>query len=183
MLKEKAQLRAAKHARERIARNRKKKDREEDDEYRQQLIMKIGKYQSSERFGSMVKKDLKINHSNSALNNQKTPTLESHLVRIRFQLDQKSTDKFLDGLAHNGIAVIEKTVSPMYECEGLSASINDNDEFWDCFERYKCELQLPHISPLLQMSMILTSTVVVQHEINRKANNAPRREFLRPETK
>lgn len=131
--------------------------------------MKIGRYQNSKRFGTLIKKELKINHSNSTLNNHKTSTLESHLVRIRFTLDQKHTDYMMDSLAHNGIIALEKVVSPMYDCEGLSESINNNDEFWDVFERYKCELTLPTIPAPLHMAAIISSSIAIQHQLNAKA--------------
>jgi len=143
------------------------KDRIAAEEIRQALILKIQRYQNSERFGAFVKKELHINHSVAKLQQMTTEKLENLLIQIRLALDQRGIDHFFDVLATSGVVGLEKCVNPVYECSGFGQRLLANEQFWDCYERIKLEYTMPNIPPHLHMMMLIGTTMVLTHESNK----------------
>ena len=134
---------------------------------KENLIMRVIKYQTSKRFGPTLKKDLKINFTRDTLARKTPDQIELILHRIRTFLNSRNLDAVFEHMATTCAIGYEKTVSPFYNIDGFSHILLQNPDFWDCLERWKIERELPNIPPHLQMLYIVASTTITAHEFNK----------------
>ena len=137
---------------------------------KEDLIIKIQKYQASKRFGETIKKDLKISYTRESLSRMNVDKLDTILHRIRSHLNSRNLDGVFQHMASTCAITYEKTLTPFYNIDGFSSILLNNPEFWDCLERWKIERKMPNIPPHLQMLYIIASTTITAHELN-KLNN------------
>ena len=133
---------------------------------KENLILRVLKYQSSKRFGPTLKKDMKINYTRETLNRKTLEQLELILHRIRNFLNSRNLDSVFEHMATTSAIGYEKTVTPFYNIDGFSQILLQNPDFWDCLERWKIERDLPDIPPHLLMLYIVASTTITAHQIN-----------------
>ena len=134
---------------------------EEDNRAKQEMILKIEKYTSSERFGPILESvDTRCSSKMSV------DDLRGTLDRIRCHLDGHHVDTFYNNLATGGAVALEKFLDPLYACKGFSKQLLGNDQFWTCFERYKIAHAFPNVPPYIQMMFIVSSTLLMSHQIS-----------------
>lgn len=138
-------------------------------------ILRILKYQDSKIFGKHLQEDLKAYYTRDVLLEKTKNQIHSILTRIRLSLNNRHIDKMMDSMAVTLAIGVEKTVDPFYSCDGFSDNLLENPEFWSVFERYKIEsgCKLPDIPPWLQMSYIVSSTLVLTHQLNKNKKPQP----------
>ena len=134
-------------------------------EEKQRMIFTIQKYQDSPRFSDIVRNELKITQNYSQLSEMPMIDLENILSRIRIHLDNKNLNKFYDNIATTTAITYETAISQFYNIDGFSDMLLDNDEFWNIFERYKCEYQLPAVNPTMQLLFIIAQTTFMAHHL------------------
>ena len=134
-------------------------------EKKQRLIYTIQRYQDSERFGDIVRKELKITQNYDQLSELSMNECENTLSRIRIHLDNKNLSKFYDNMATTIAVTYEALVDRVYSCQGFSDMLLDNDEFWNIFERFKCEYQFPSVNPSMQLLFIIGQTTLMAHHL------------------
>ena len=134
---------------------------------KQKYIYQILKYQDSNRFGEYIKKNLKINFSESSLQKKKGTKLQEILNRIRINLDNRNVDNLYNNLVSNATLSFETLMDQIYTIEGFSESLMTNPHFLDCIERYKIENigKMPSIPPSLQIIFIMSQTALICHQI------------------
>ena len=144
------------------------------------LIFKIQKYQNSQRFGSFVRHSLHINQSESQLNKLNLDQLNDILAKIRLQLDNKNLDTFYNSLIEGGCNIMENVLNPYYNIDGYGKNLISNHTFMDALERYKIENPFPSISPSIQLSYAMISTLIMTHELNKRGLNTLKKPNLPP---
>ena len=147
------------------------------------LIMKILKYQSSRRFGEYITKKLKITQSREQLLKLSVDKLNNILHRIRLNLNNRNMDAIFENVALTCAKGYETTITGIgYNIEGFTDLLVANPGFWDAFERWKIERELPDIPPGIQLGYIVASTTLAAHNLN--AHNVVTKESRsNPETK
>ena len=141
---------------------------------KEKLILKISKYQNSERFGGFIKKDLKITQSREQLIKLSIEKLNAILHRIRLNLNNRNLDKIFETLAVTGAKGYEKLVSEIgFNINGFSDLLVANPGFWDAFERWKIERELPDIPPGIQLAYIISATTLAAYNINTMKQGPP----------
>ena len=143
----------------------------EDIDKKQKIIFKIQKYQDSSRFGDIVRHELKFNQKYDELSDMTMNELENMLSRIRIHLDNKNLDKFYDSIVTSGAVMYEQSVSMFYDIEGFSDILLDNDEFWNCVERFKCETELPSVNPTTQVLYMIAQATIMAHHLPKEESD------------
>lgn len=134
---------------------------------KESLIMKILKYQSSRRFGKYVSKDLKISQSREQLNKLSIDRLKNILHRIRLNLNNRNMDAIFENMALTCAKGYETTVTHLgYDIEGFTDILTQNPGFWDAFERWKIEREMPDIPPGIQLGYIIATTTLAAHTLS-----------------
>ena len=133
---------------------------------KENLIMKVINYQSSPRFGAFIKKDLKFNYNRDQLAKKSLEQLEHLLYRIRNFLNVRQMNGMYEQMVRTTAVGYEDLVSTFYPCHGFSDMLLNNPSFWDAFERWKLERELPDIPPSFQIAYIVASTTVLAHMKN-----------------
>lgn len=141
-------------------------DTDKEETEREKLIMKIIKYQDNKRFGEYVRKKLSINYTRSQLIKLNSKRLEQLLNRIRINLNNRNVDVVFNNMAKTMSIGLEKSVTPFWNVDGFSDNLLMNPSFWEVFEKWKIEQELPDIPPYLQLSYIITSTMLITHQMN-----------------
>ena len=140
-------------------------------ENKEKIILKIQKYQSSKRFGSYITKELKINQSRDQLAKLSVERLNNILVRIRLNLNSRNLDNIFENLAITSAKGYETVVSHFgYNINGFTELLMANPGFWDAFERWKIEREMPDIPPGIQLAYIISSTSIAAYNINQMNN-------------
>ena len=131
------------------------------------LIMKILKYQSSRRFGKYITKELKISQSREQLAKLSVDRLKNILHRIRLNLNNRNMDAIFENMALTCAKGYETTVTQFgYDIEGFTDLLTANPGFWDAFERWKIEKEMPDIPPGIQIGYIVATTTLAAHSLN-----------------
>ena len=137
----------------------------ENSESKQKLIFTIQKYQDSSRFGKLVKYELGFKQTFVELSEKSESELENILERIRTHLDNKNLDKFYENMATSIAITYEQALSPIYNVDGFSDMLLDNDDFWNCYERYRIESNFPSVNPTTQMLFMIAQTTIMAHHL------------------
>ena len=133
---------------------------------KQEIIFKIQKYQDSARFGNIVRNQLKFNQSYNELEAMSTEQLQNMLSRIRIHLDNKNLDGFYDGLVKSAAVAYEEVVSRFYDIYGFSdLLLEDNEPFWNSFERFKIENNLPAVNHNVQLLFMIGQATIMAHHL------------------
>ena len=136
---------------------------------RQKLIHIIQKYQSSERFGKYVRSELKISYTAESLSKKTTSQLQAILDKIRLHLDNQNLNKIYDGALFSSTAAVEAFSKPLgINVDGFNTMLMNNEEFLNCWERFKCESVMPTIPSHVQMCFILGQTYFLAYAINKQ---------------
>ena len=136
-------------------------------EEREHLIITIMKYQNSKRFGEYLQTNMNLQYAEEGLRKRSSKQLEDILMKINLRLDSRGIDQIFEQFANMSAVLIEKSVDPFYECQGYAKNLLSNPSFHDAVERYRIELKLPKVPPLVQISYVMTSTLITTHEINK----------------
>jgi hypothetical protein len=134
---------------------------------RQNLIHIIQKYQSNARFGSYVRNELKITFTDEALSKKSLSQLEGILNKIRLHLDNQNLNKMYDGILFGSTLMIETISKPVANVDGFQKMLMENEEFLNCWERYKCESIMPTVPSHIQMVFILAQTYLIAYASNK----------------
>ena len=131
------------------------------------LIMKILKYQSSRRFGAYITKELKITQSRQQLSKLSVERLNNILHRIRLNLNNRNLDAIFENMAVTCAKGYETTVTHFgFDIDGFTDLLTANPGFWDAFERWKIEREMPDIPPSIQLGYIVATTTLAAHSLN-----------------
>ena len=130
---------------------------------KEKLILKILKYLNSKRFGQKIKTELGIKYTRQQLLKCTNDNLEGILFRIRNYLNTQNMDLVFEHMARYSAKGYEDFVSNFYDIEGFSDLLMQNPAFWDAFERWKIEHEMPDIPPSMQLVYIIASTTYIAH--------------------
>lgn len=133
---------------------------------KEDLIIKVINYQNSSRFGTQIRKELKMNFSRDQLAKKTTQEIDNVLYRIRNFLNNRGLSGIYEQMAKTTAVGYENIVSEFYDITGFSDLLLNNPAFWDEFEMWKCERSLPDIPPSLQLMYIVSSTTLMAHYKN-----------------
>ena len=136
-------------------------------EQKQNMIHIIQKYQSSEIFGKFVRSELKIAYTEEALQKKTVEQLHTILTKIRVNLDNKNLSKMYDSVLFSSTMMIETISRPIVNVDGFNQLLQENEQFKNCWERFKCESVMPTIPSHLQMLFILGQTYFTAYAINK----------------
>ena len=143
-------------------------EKELEEPERQNMIHIIQKYQSSERFGTFVRNELKITYTSESLGKKTTAQLQAILDKIRLHLDNKNLNKIYDGALYSTLGIVESISKPMgVNVDGFHTMLMQNEEFANCWERFKCESVMPTIPSHVQLFFILGQTYMLAYAINK----------------
>lgn len=130
---------------------------------KEKKIMKILKYLGSKRFGAKLKSELGIKYTRPQLLKCSNDNLDAILFRIRNYLNTRNMDMVFEQMARYTAKGYEDLVSNFYDIEGFSDLLMQNPAFWDAFERWKIEHEMPDVPPSVQMMYIIASTTYIAH--------------------
>ena len=71
-------------------------------------------------------------------------------------------------------------LSNFYNIDGFTDNLMENKTFMDGLERYKIEHPLPQVSPAIQMSYALLSTIFITHQLNSVSENQLKKYTMKP---
>ena len=148
-------------------------ENEQNEPERQRIIHIIQKYQASERFGSYIRTELKITYSNDTLNKKSITQLEGILEKIRLHLDNRNLNQVYDSVLFSTTQMIELMSKPVANVDGFTKMLRENEEFANCWEKFKCESVMPTIPSHLQMLFILGQTYLMAYSINKSNDISP----------
>lgn len=145
-------------------------------------VEKIIKYQTSKIFGEIIHKELKFNYTREQLKNKTILELDELLDKIRLHLNNRQTEKIFDSMVVMGSLAIEKSIDPFYECSGFSDNLCQSKDFWTAMETYKIEngTYLPDIPPYIQLMYIMSSTLMLTHQLNKVEKNSKKKVVMNP---
>ena len=138
----------------------------QNDEDREKLIWKIKKYFSSKRFSQYLQKEIGIHYTQAQLRKKTTPQLHNILNRVRVALDNMNVDNMIDGTLKTGCVFLEKTLDEIYNIDGFTDMLWENQQFLNALERTKIETDIPTIPPHIQLSVICLQTAIICHKLN-----------------
>ena len=154
-----------------------KSSKSSDDISKEESIIKIVNYQNSTRFGSYIKKDMKINFTREQLSKKSLSQLEAIMYRIRTALNTRHLEGVYEHLVRTVASGYENVVTSFgYDITGFQSLLLNNPAFWDSFEMWKLEKKLPDIPPSLQLMYIVSSTTVVAHLQSQSRIREPRQD-------
>ena len=130
---------------------------------KESMIMKILKYQESKRFGDKLRKGLGLKYTRQQLLKCSNENLEAILYRINSFLNNSNLDAVFEHMARHSAQTYEQLVSKFYDIEGFSSLLLSNSAFWDAFEFYKINQEVPDIPPGFQLLYIIISTTYLAH--------------------
>ena len=133
---------------------------------KENLIMKILNYQTSNRFGAAIKKELKFNYTRDQLAKKKIEEIDNVLFRIKSFLNNRNMAGIYEQMVKTTAIGYENIVSEFYDIKGFSNLLIQNPMFWDTFEMWRCERSMPNIPPSMQLLYIISSTTLVAHMQN-----------------
>ena len=151
----------------------KKQNQKKISNNKEEKIFTIQKYQNSKRFSDYIKKNINIKYTSQQLQKLSENDLENILQKIRINLDNKNMDAIYNNMAKTMANGLEMSVSPFYDIYGFSDRLLDNEQFLDCYEKLKIEYKLPTMPPTLQLFYIISSTMMIQHNLNKMKNVNP----------
>ena len=134
---------------------------------KEKKILKILKYQNSQRFASRLKKDLGIKYTRQQLLKCSDDNLDGILFRIRNYLNNSNLDKVFEHLARYASKGYEDLVSQFIDIEGFSDLLMDNPAFWDAYSIWQIEQEMPELPPSIQMMYIISSTTYIAYLQNK----------------
>ena len=149
---------------------------------KQILIYKILKYQENPRFKETIQEELDIKYTDKQLQKMKIDELKDIIERIRIYLDNRNIDVFYDSLLKGSLSGIEMGVSKFWNIDGFQETLMNDDQFLDCFEKFKIEHELPHIPPSVQMLMIISKTMVMCNAVHKLNIKNPKKTMEPPKT-
>ena len=79
-------------------------------------------------------------------------------------------DAVFEHLAKYAAKGYEDLVSQFYDIEGFSEILLQNPTFWDNFEKWRIEREMPDLPPSMQMMYIITSTTYIAYLQNKLKN-------------
>ena len=131
---------------------------------KEDLILKILKYQTNLRFGKIIQKELGFKYTRNQLSKFTIDNLETILHRIRTHLNTRNMDQVFEHMAKVSAKGYEDLVTGFgYNIEGFSDILWANPAFHDAFERWKIERKIPDIPPSFQLMYIIASTTYIAH--------------------
>ena len=130
---------------------------------KEKMILKIMKYLNSKRFGKKLKTELGLKYTRQQLLKCSNDNLNAILYRIRNFLNTQNMDLVFEQVARYTAKGYEDLVSNFYDIEGFSDLLMQNPAFWDAFERWKIEHEMPDIPPSMQIIYIIASTTYIAH--------------------
>ena len=137
---------------------------------KEKKILKILKYQNSQRFGSRIKKDLGIKYTRVQLLKCSVENLDSILFRIRNYLNTSNMDHVFEHLARYAAKGYEDVVSQFVDIDGFSDLLLQNPAFWDAYSIWQIEREMPELPPSIQMLYIVSSTTYIAYLQNKVKN-------------
>ena len=158
------------------------KNKNNDTQEKSKLIYQILKYIDSPRFGTYIKKTLKISPNYNSLLKKSIKNLNETLDRIRINLDNRNLDGFYQSMLVNATLSFETMMENFYSIEGFSDSLMNNPHFLDSVERYKIENigKMPSIPPSLQMIFIMSQTAMICHSVSKKKSHTQSTQTMEP---
>ena len=136
---------------------------------KEELILKILKYQHNKRFGPIINKELGFKYTRSQLTKQNIDHLQTILHRIRTHLNTRNLDRVFQHMVQVSAKGYEDLVSGFgYDIEGFSELLLQNPAFHDAFERWKIERKVIDIPPSFQLMYIVASTTYMAHSIKNR---------------
>ena len=134
---------------------------------KEELSRVIIKYETNERFGAIIKKELGFKHTETQLSKKSKDELEVMLQRIRTHLNTRNLDQMFNHMVKQTAKGYEELVTGFgYDIRGFEQLLMNNPAFWDAFERWKIEHKMPDVPPSLQLMYIVASTTYVAHAKN-----------------
>ena len=131
---------------------------------KEDMIRIILKYQSSDRFGASLKKDLGIKYTRPQLVKYTEAEVEAALHRIRTHLNTRNMDKVFNHMAEQTAMGYENLITGFgYNITGFKDILWANPSFHDAFCRWKIEQKVPDVPPSFQMMYIVASTTYIAH--------------------
>ena len=159
----------SKQLNQKLSKQSKDKLDDEQTNERERTIWIIRRYLSSKKFGDYLTKELGIKYTQAQLRKLKNTSLKNTLHRIRIAVDMRNVDAMYDKMFFHTSLVVEKTLTPFYDVEGLTQNLQNNEEFQCALEKMKIEAEIPNIPPPVQMMMIASQTAIMTHHMNKLA--------------
>ncbi|ETO10507.1 hypothetical protein RFI_26870, partial [Reticulomyxa filosa] len=121
-------------------------------------------YLKSDRFGDYLCRNLEISPNQARL--MSIDQLEDTHQEIRCLITKRYKEKFIENLTKIGLKTIEAVVTPMYNITGFEDILMNNQEFLDCLEEFKLEVQGPPLPLGIRLSLSMVQTAILCNQIN-----------------
>ncbi|ETN97658.1 hypothetical protein RFI_39866 [Reticulomyxa filosa] len=131
---------------------------------RKAKIITVEGYLKSDRFGDYLCRNLEISPNQARL--MTIEQLEDTHQEIRCLITKRYKEKFIENLTKIGLKTIEAVVTPMYNITGFEDILMSNQEFLDCLEEFKLEVQGPPLPLGIRLTLSMAQTAILCNQIN-----------------
>ncbi|ETO28848.1 hypothetical protein RFI_08280 [Reticulomyxa filosa] len=131
---------------------------------RKAKILTVEGYLKSERFGPFLCQNIGIAPEQVRLLD--IPQLEDVHQEIKCLITKRYKERFVEGLSKIGLKTLESAISPFYNIAGFESILMANQEFLDCLEELKLEIQGPPLPLSMRMGMCMAQTAIICNQLN-----------------
>ena len=137
--------------------------KEENVEEKRKRLLVISRYKNSTRFGEWLKKQ-GFNFNSKDLEEMSNDELETMINDIRFCIATKNTNGMYGKLSTQGILVIENVLRPIYNVDGLSQMLSNDQTYLDTVEELALEYQnYLYVQPQYRLMYSVLSSAYLVH--------------------
>lgn len=136
---------------------------EDNPEDKRKRLLVISRYKNSKRFSKFLK-DQGFNFNTKHISGLSNEELETMINDIRFCISTKNTNNMIEQVSTKGIVLLENLLRPVYNIDGLSQVLTNDQTYLDLVE----ELTLEHsnyfyVKPEYRLMYCVTSSAYIIH--------------------
>ena len=60
----------------------------------------------------------------------------------------------------------------VYNIDGFSDMLLENEDFWNCYERFRIESNMPSVNPTTQMLFMIAQTTIIAHHTSKQQSDS-----------
>lgn len=125
----------------------------------------ISRYHGSKRFHEHLK-SIGMLKTPAQLDKMSNDQLADYIRALNLAIDNKSANRFIDTVVHNGLKISEHTLHRVYCVDGLTSALEHDDDWLDALECFKLEHQdIVHVSPAARLGIIAVQTAIKVHTV------------------
>lgn len=137
---------------------------------KQSLILKILRFQGSERFGKYLMEN-GVNFAEMELQARTMNDLKDIEAKIKALVMNKSTSKMYENGVEQIAGIVEANVSNFYNIKGFKTLLMNSEDFMNELEEIKLSYEIPYVGPEWRMIYTIGETMLLANAMTKFAMN------------